>query len=365
VPCNQPDFDIQTVPLLPPGVPGGGVKDPKSPFLIVSNAPEKVGETEEPLTLYKTSIPISDDPNLKVVQRIRLYVWHEADPAVNTDCTFGFEVRMMDGQATIKNIAQITLTGDIANLKVAGMCLAKAQLFGSLDPVRRTYSVGPDPVMLWSHTVAPSKVAGAVYEFDVEVLGVGTLDVRTYATRSDETGSFDDPVVPVNQHVRGWWPYSEITVAAVRKFNPQVESPLPVSVCESLGPEHAPDAFGKLSGTSHQYDRANKGCYGANLNYEITLENESVTTATLVVPYIKARNTGHAYWGAAQTGLSAGKGIVRLPLNGQDLDQNNAISPSNGVGTTLNPGEKKIMLIRIADGGAATLPVSLHLQLGG
>ncbi|MBL1152903.1 MAG: hypothetical protein HND43_09265 [Armatimonadetes bacterium] len=67
---------------------------------------------------------------------------------------------------------------------------------------------------------------------------------------------------------------------------------------------------------------------------------------------------------SGSSGLSAGKGIVRLPLNGQDLDQNNAISPSNGVGTTLNPGEQKIMLIRIANGGAATLPVSLHLKLG-
>ncbi|KXK10378.1 MAG: hypothetical protein UZ18_ATM001002526, partial [Armatimonadetes bacterium OLB18] len=54
-----------------------------------------------------------------------------------------------------------------------------------------------------------------------------------------------------------------------------------------------------------------------------------------------------------------------LPLNGQDLDHNNAISPSNGVGTTLNPGEQKIMLIRIAIGGAAMLPVSIHLNLGG
>ncbi len=67
---------------------------------------------------------------------------------------------------------------------------------------------------------------------------------------------------------------------------------------------------------------------------------------------------------SGSSGLSAGKGIVRLPLDSDDLDQNNAISPSNGVGTTLNPGEKKIMLIRIANGGAAMLPVSLHLKLG-
>ncbi len=67
---------------------------------------------------------------------------------------------------------------------------------------------------------------------------------------------------------------------------------------------------------------------------------------------------------SGSSGLSAGKGIVRLPLNGQDLDQNNAISPSNGVGTTLNPGEEKVMLIRIANGGAAMLPVSIHLELG-
>ncbi|MCC6351826.1 MAG: hypothetical protein IT202_04880, partial [Fimbriimonadaceae bacterium] len=200
-----------------------------------------------------------------------------------------------------------------------------------------------------------------MYEFDVEVLGVGTLDVRTYATRSDETGSFDDPVVPVSQHVRGWWPYSEITVEAGWEFEPVGSPTFQVSVCEADGPEHGPEAFGKLAGPSHQYDRTNKGCYGANLKYELTIRNTSATTATLVVPYIKARNTGKAYWGAAQTGLSAGKGIVRLPLNGQDLDQNNAISPSKGVGTTLNPGEKKIMLIRIANGGAATLPVSIHL----
>ncbi|BBO23443.1 MAG: hypothetical protein AMXMBFR19_04260 [Chthonomonadaceae bacterium] len=84
-------------------------------------------------------------------------------------------------------------------------------------------------------------------------------------------------------------------------------------------------------------------------------------------PVCLAEQTGYHCPRSAQSGssgLSAGKGIVRLPLNGQDLDQNNAISPSNGVGTTLNPGEKKIMLIRIANGGAAMLPVSIHLELG-
>jgi hypothetical protein len=279
-------------------------------------------------------------------------------------------------------------------------CLARAQLFDTLDDVAvQPFDPLPGNVVLkanvealvrtWVVPADPAKkLVAAVLEFDLTGPSGTVVRFRTFATPTPgQYGAWDDPVPsphPTYPHVRGWWPKSAILVTmpfGTFNANPIGGSAMQfASVCDEQCIEHdnvtplsqPGTGFGALTSAGHEYDLTNKGCYGANLEYDVRVWNDSTNLAGYVHAALVARNVD-AFFGAAHVADPGGTGADKrfvprlLPPNAQgkremvDLLQarpGNRIVVPDG---TAQVGPNNFRL-RLATGGACSTPVNIVIS---
>ncbi len=364
--------------LPPPGLP---FPTPHGTALVVSNAPETIS-SQSPIsglgygTLYKGSVQIVAD--LAQVATIRFYMWHVNATPVPLD--FAILLQRVDGgpAVTLSPIRRQIRVDETNDLSIPGICLAKSQLFKTLDPVSGSLLVGASEVLAWSDTVASSRVLGVVYEFDLPLGMSATLQVRTVASQTSYFGTpVDNPIqerdpLESETHVRGWWPRNYIVLPAntlpfdVSRFSAGTTI-IECSVCERNGPElDVSQGFGHQPPDIHGTANGDIGCYGADLTYRFLVENTNDQYWEKAFVYVRTRNnTGPPgkYWGAARITspvLYNGFGVpVLYYYPPQHTNHPNFVSLVQVGELLIPPGGPLNLDVAVANGGAAPLPVNL------
>lgn len=298
------------------------------------------------------------------------------------DVSFGLAVRL-DANGSVQNLAVEEGQTEFPNYAGKGVCLARAHLFGTLDPVAGNPIVlkanKESVIRTWpSDYHAQRRLAYAVLELDVVCPAGTTVSFRTFATSSGSVGVWnDDPPAPhpTHPHVRGWWPKSGIVVQVpLDEFDARPDGGSDVrhaGICDIGGcVEHSPGAgFGALTGAGHEFDLGNKGCYGADLEYRLQLVNTSETTPGSVFANIVARHV-ETYFGAAHVavpgGIEADKRHVpqlfepNYPFTREAVDMLQARPGRKFVVAARTFEEDSLFLrVRVADGGACATPANV------
>lgn len=280
---------------------------------------------------------------------------------------------------TVSNRKQILKIEGWDDPSTVGMCLADAQLNGTLDSESGSFSVGGDGAVVWSATSVPQStkdcLVAMVLEFDLSTSWPCTYTFQVYMRRDgQDLPAWDADVMEADSHERGWWPYSSMKLKVktpVYDAKPG-ESPqfIDTGICEAGGDEttHA-NGFNKLSGDGHQYDKVNKGCYGVNLIYTGKFKNTSSSEHNIFAA-LQARDTwttetNAKYWGASRYGgVTAKVPKLRGTSGGagssdDEFDFVNLKGYGNywsiAANTSEDPGV--VYELHIANGGAAALPV--------
>jgi hypothetical protein len=127
-----------------------------------------------------------------------------------------------------------------------GMCLAKAQLFETLDPISGTETITGSESPILNASISDGDVFGLVYECDLIASASTNLRMRTVAYQGQAFGSWLDNVATAESgKPRGWWTKCEC-VSDCGTFD--VSPSLPpgfkeIKCCTDGGPEEA--AFAK------------------------------------------------------------------------------------------------------------------------
>ncbi len=414
MPCNSGPIDLIGIDLANSLYPNAGpaVPDPNSPALFVSNAPEQIGPGDftswifgtGPYNLCQVSIPAATIPN-----RVRVFLWHIS--RFSTSSFFGIIVGCPNGNGvTISNLKRVTNpdTNPIPNLSIAGMCLADAHLFGTLDnPLpSQTFYPNYDEKIIWSAQVNPGSTNNAeyqliagIFEFDISVpLGFnGDLTIRTAISLTGQSlsdfGTYSTPLAPNGNngggstavHNRGYWPHSDITMTIPGEFNCTLLGPPPKSVeyqyCDPSGPEAAYFSVANSSAKKGSFERPNTAAYGANLTYLATYRNHSAIDPARVYVSIRGRSTGQKYFGAGQVSKVAPipsiSGIpVKLPvipvvvqvlffpgITYAGYDLTSKYPSPNPVGhIAVGPSGTGTVQVKVANGGGAATPADLIIS---
>ena len=104
-----------------------------------------------------------------------------------------FVVLVGAASGTVANMTAQEWIGPDSDLSIPGVCLAKAQLFGTLDAVSGSIPLAVE-TPIWSATVQPGEVIAKLFEFDLQNPS-STVTVRTVAKLpGSSNGDFTDPV---------------------------------------------------------------------------------------------------------------------------------------------------------------------------
>lgn len=392
MPCNSPNFSYWSqVPTENVARPGEALNADDTIWLIVSNNPETNDgpPPTAPTVLYRGAATLANG-----TQRFRLFLWHLAD--FDTASTYGFMIRCQAGGA-VSNINRDQVVVDFTDPSVPGTCLADAQLNSTLAAVTGTVNLTDAGATVWSVAVPAAtghrKLVACVMEFDVSVGAGASIEFQTYFSFAGQNRptfalpveDIDDPD-NLNGHVRGWWPRSAMRIQLAGPnydVNPSLVVPLfqHTGVCEkptqNVSPPELDATFGfsKLPGADHVKDTNNNGAYGVNLTYVGGFFNTNATLDGRGYVTLRSRNIPEKYWGCAHVSIPAlfwipGK-TRKIPWDLEVPNDANAFNllelsgapPPNMVdyvfvakGTTTTPVPIEI---RIANGGAAALPVGI------
>jgi hypothetical protein len=390
--CLQPDL-VPSISELPSNVPNPVLVSTSGPWLFVSNAPEEVllngGKPRS--NLWSVAIPFVQ------AGRIRCFIWHYNSSTLPINLALRVESSV--GSATITSLTYQEFVAIEDDLSVPGTCLAKAQLYGTLEspvpPVLINLTPTGGPTNLRSWQVAPKPTSGfslvcAIVEFDYA--GSGELRLWTSASVDSTFCSFatamenaGNPSNSAAVHTRGFWPYSEAFLEVPSpldaKLVENVNSPVgnlrrDLEVCgkvgndvqqnEQLGPEQV--LFSAQNSLDSAKARDNRGCYGVNLKYRFYVLNSESPTGS-VTAFLFARNTGGKYWGAGRLILpiaAVPTGLPKFPLpvgsnafKAQYLLNDGLPAPQMlliGGNTPSQP-----IVVEMTNGGGATLPINLSL----
>lgn len=395
--CNSLNFSYKSqVPGATGVSPGQALSSDDSVYLIVSNNPETGSGTPpaSPIILYRGSTTLPSG-----TKRFRLFFWHISQYQVTA--TYGLMLRCVSG-GTVSDISRDEFVVDWNDPSDFGACLADSQLNGTLTPIAGSMAITAGGTTVWSANApavaGPNKLIACVMEFDVAIPAGATLDFQTYVSFPNQSRpTFNLPVAPLDGggtlwgHVRGWWPRAAMRIKMIPELfdvNPSFTNPLYAhcGVCED--PVQNPEApevdpvhgFPKLDGPGHAEDTNNRGAYGVNLTYVGTLSNSSTAMDGRGYITIRARNVApFKYWGCAHVSVPAqfwqsGK-IRKIPWNWELPDDANAFDLLElsaapppylvsyvHVGKTMQgqPPTSVEVEVRVANGGAATLPVGLY-----
>lgn len=361
--CPQNPLARGHLPLDYEGAPPANASPLGNIHLFLSNSPETIDSLAAlPMTLYKHGIPIGTLPT-----RIRVFVWHTNE--TGSLIGLGLLVSTSNGvSATAYNLSRQISNGP-PPLSTGGICIAKAQLFDTLDSFGSTTSFAASEFFLADDLVADGSTIGYVMEFDVVASGSCNLQLRTAAHAwTARPGSYaldPNPLVPSDNHPRGYWPHSELVVDC-GSFDATVgptRRTRQIICCSDGGPEE--DEFPPVNAMSS----TNDGLYGVDLNYQclITCDPESVGLLHVyILALMTAEDGGFEYFGATEiTSWQMGPDWYIPPIkwtnpNGADPQLNIVNITQSGPLTVGFPYEA-MLNVRVANAGAATMPFLLLL----
>ncbi len=312
--------------------------------------------------------------------------------ALRAECT--------SGSATITNVSFEEFVGVNGDLSEPGVCLSKAQLFASLEPlnppalIELNPSAGPSNIRVWNMGAKASSgfaLACAVLEFDLA--GLGSLRLWTSASLDSTFCPYatnlelpENPSNPAAIHGRGCWPYSaallQVSNALDAKFVESLNPPTgrlrrDMEICGKVGddlesnPDLGPEQVLFSAGNSFNAADAtdNRGCYGVNFKYRFFVFNSGAETG-LIQAYLFARNTGAKYWGAGRLTVPISAyttGLPKFPLDYVNpvvhlrrYFLNDGLPPTQTIPIAGNSGNQPIE-IEITNGGGATLPLNYSI----
>jgi hypothetical protein len=364
--CNQGEHARQHTDVAAATAPvATGLITDNSTRLIVSNAPETIGSqiASYPATLYACTIPCAPEARL----RILLSHINQSDGKLY----FGVRARA-SAFATVADCGIQRKTGtDEGDLRIAGMCIASAHLYRTLDGYSPPSSqLGLTESTLWQYGIDSGKWNSIclVLEMTVKPLDIfGQVDFRVVATKDPSDWGFPtDPVVgPADPsghvHIRGWWPYSDIqlgqTISTIDGCADQIEQFAvgagdDIYAYRNLDPIH-----GTLSG--------NNGLYGVNASYIFTVQNKCLDDR-VVRCYLRARNVGveGKFWGAARVENFSQLKVDKIEHNllpNEPPPVINLCSLNDGGGPIVVPGKTLLPIdkvLQFATGISAEMPVN-------
>lgn len=241
------------------------------------------------------------------------------------------------------------------NLDQLGICLPKALLGATLDPLPSVTVKQGQPAIIASHAI-PSRISmdvghymGAVEEFTVtcESDGENLYLWTVFTTGQSEDGSILLPVVqPVGTHPRGYWPYSNIAASMVGSVDVN-NAPFEWSIGRSGGRDslmfvrRADDPYGfPASG--------NKGLYGVIGAYSFQLANAHDVPLTQLVTF----GGGGKFFGA----------MSGTPIGLPPVWQMNDEDAPYCILSTFSVNEPVGVVTQCAVGGAAATPGILNIR---
>jgi hypothetical protein len=343
-----------------------------SRYLVVSNAPETItpdtwnGDTNPVGQLYRCRIPLPASGELPV----RVFLWHKNE--IGAIKTIWIALRMGSGSAQL--IDHRALAPDYGQEYDRGMCLAKAQLFGTIEETgyhTATEITATSDVGLGNYEVKNGEMVTAIHEFTVKGSPGQVLDLRTIITDGTNYGQpYNKCLKP--RHIRGWWPFSELLATAedwdvgASLLEPGNQHHIPL--CEKGGKDQEVfrwqgpevDPFG------HPQDSpsGNRGLFGVNARYRIRLRN-TADHKRYVSFHLRARETGGAYFGAA---LALEEDEIKT-LGGVPRIRHETTQPPNTINAVrirrsdlpILPNTSAPCTIQNATAGGARMPVDLRL----
>ncbi len=254
----------------------------ESRWLIVSDNPEQLsftaggGATKQ--WLYNVAIELASYPN----PRFRVLVWHEND---TTEAKYVHVVAQAAGQkCEITSHHQQVSIQSTGAVSAIGRCIAKAQLFGSLEA--DSSGNGTVPVggyhRISSQLVGAGQTIGAVHEFSVEGEG-GVLTIGTvWSNQAQDYTATAMATAQSNMHCRGSWPWCGVRATLLERPIEQPIGNTPIILAEaSIGMFN--DAIGKetelfvFRSTADDPNQAgyegNLGLYGVDLDLSYKVRN--------------------------------------------------------------------------------------------
>ncbi len=374
--------------------PAGTASADTSPYLVLCDAPERIPQeisrtilpllsgpesaqtagatsgTYDTYTLYKCEIPLTG-----ASQKFRLFFWEESH--LSSDAYIIVAAHVTSGSRTIGSVKE-----QISNqIQAGGLCIAKAQLFGTADSASALNStIGTTEIQIFRYSLPSGTFKGGIIEFEVASGSATDLRLRFLVSGSTSiAGAWGDPLAwPWQEktggtviHSRGWWPKSQITLPVTPNLevSPTVgSSSREWTVYPShTGPEMSSTGFAWQGSTAdpHGTSQGNKGCWGANLAYELTLTNADTTKKWGALARIVARNNiGGPWYGAATIVTPTGypnKGMENLQGGTSYVQGKVAVDVSNTevpIPVPKNNGSQLLRLVMV-NGGGCSLPVNV------
>jgi hypothetical protein len=395
--CNQPNYEVQALGGPRPSVlPASAFYDGER-VLIVCDAPGRVPQRDDlttlPLyehvfqpgsqapgdpdqtgpthTLYKCVVPLIGG----VPKKFRIFMCHDSRYAFLNYIALAGSVST--GTATVS-----ACTGN----QGTGICLAKAQLFHTLDVFTlQDASLDENEKAIRVFDLPSNTILNAVVEFTITSTENCTFLFRECIGVNGVTGVWTDPVadeafVTANGkrtvHCRGWWPSSAIIVdGGSLDVTPPIQIPpggtgphREVSVFDKNGDDT--NLFNKQASDVHGTTDGNKGGYGVNIRHNFTVSNSSPTPVPTYV-HFAARRTGEAWFGAAQivqpsAYIARGVPAIFYPDVNHANNAVNLTTTTGGVlGISVPAGATNLQVsVNSASGSGSALPVNLLLTGG-
>lgn len=373
MPCNQSDATRSN--LAPINSTDGWTHSAtiSDRILFVSNSPEQIGVIGSTPILYRAKLPFP----LTGVLRLRVWLWHLRLPGSPEHVYIGCKVTGAGLSGNLTQHRSITGVGGVGqpygSLEVLGRCLAKAQLFGTLDtaanhllPLGTNLALASYDVPVTNDPTTNPIVRGAIHEFQVEAEYGSFLDVWTAA--GDSTlPNVTAGAAPADAHIRGVWPACGQAFASTGPIDIQpggVSEKANYYLCKNSGIESTLYTAAAADALNSSYAAqcpasTNKGLYGVDLNYTLQLTNGQPSASAKGFTSIRCRNTSRWYAGAFEAWLEnpspAQLGIPRIEYG----------TPLSGVqvgASVVNAGETKPFTFRLTNAGAATLPACVQVN---
>lgn len=371
MPCTKPFHPRGSAQQGSAVLPAGSGYGQTGPSLVVSNAPENLGKLQgstQARVLYSCAIPMPASDKASV----RVFIWH-----INQTKSSGTLSLRISPDAPAGSASQVVdrrWASDVASsgYQNIGPDLACQQYYNTYDnvttdPIVLNY---PDEQVLLSLDSDHGQLVAAVFEFTIASIFEYNLLLRT--TFTGIGGSvppigtapvpFTDPNGAV--HVRGSWPYSEVTfpVSTGLDVNPDlavlcVDCPVEESgILIVPAPELALNAFGKQPGDTYGTPDGDKGLYGAVVVYRFSLVNSNHLFAGSAALQLMGWNIGaDPTYGSGKVLIVGTDGQIP-PINWLNPD---VVAPPGAVGVPPDgSGELKFSM---TVGGAAALPVNLRV----
>ena len=343
-----------------PHLPGAPT-NPTGRTLIVSNAPETIIASTSP-TWYQCEVPLTAG----VPRLIRSVFWHLN--GTRSPITGNIWLSLSeDTEATVTDFV-VETSAPTLDFGALGLCLAKVQLYQTFNaPVDLPDELSNAELPIASYSIGAGLVKGALLQFAVTADASCNLRFRT-----GSGGNWESEVADAGDHIRGWWPKSEITLPFPTTIdaNPDlVPRYAYAGVCELNGPEVSEPGFAPQDDAIDPYGKANKGLYGANASYVLTATNCHPSLAGTVAIYAQIRQNTlpltleSKYWGAGKIWAPAGFSNLGIPVLRYYDPEHNHNSTDNQVpmGSVHVPsgGGTTTIVIKVANACAAALPFNL------